>query len=187
MTTLVEYLKNEFSFSSEITEKIAASFKEATLEKGAYFLKEGEYCNKIGFVENGAMLYFMNLDGEEKVCDFGFEKNWVTHIKSMIGGIPTDMNIRALETTKIKWISGEKLEQITKEFPQINQLRVKLSEQYFVQSAERANELANLSAEQRYKKLVAEKPELLTKVPQYYLASYLGIKPQSLSRIRAKK
>ena len=187
MTTLNEYLKNEFSFSSEITEKIAVAFKEITLKKGDFFLKEGEYCKKIGFVENGAMLYFMNLDGEEKVCDFGFEKDWITHIKSMMGGIPTDMNIRALESTKIKWIGAETLEEVSKEFPQINQIRMKLSEQYFVQSAERANELANLSAEQGYNKLVDQKPELLTKVPQYYLASYLGIKPQSLSRIRSKK
>ena len=119
----------------------------------------------------------MNLDGEEKVCDFGFESDWITHIKSMMGGIPTDMNIRALETTKVKWITADKIEEVANKFPQINMMRVKISEQYFVQSSERANELANLSAEQRYLKLVDEKPELLTKVPQYYLASYLGIKP----------
>ena len=183
----IDYLKKHFSFSAEEMEMLEMAFEKTTFKKGEYFLKEGQYARRIGFVESGAMLYFQNNEaGDEKVCDFGFPGDWVTHIKSMISGTPTDMNIRALETTTIRWITGETMQKLSEKIPASNLMRVQISEQYFVKSADRAASLANLNAEQRYRKVVEETPELLM-VPQYYLASYLGIKPQSLSRIRAKK
>ena len=184
MELLKIYLKQSFNFSTEEVEKITSFFQKIELKKGEFFLKEGQYCRKVAYIEKGAILYYELIDGDEKVCDFAFENDWITQYKSMLNSIPSKLNIRSLEPTTLCQISLDQMTALMDIMPKANLLRSSLAEQYFTESAERASNLANLKAEERYRKMVQQKPELLQRVPQYYVASYLGIKPQSLSRIR---
>ncbi|MCP4438151.1 MAG: Crp/Fnr family transcriptional regulator [Aureispira sp.] len=187
MYELDHYLEKNFPFNSTSITVVKECFSSKDLKKGDYFLREGEYCKKIAYVEQGAFVYFEYIDVEEKVCDFAFEGDWITHYKGLTQGLPSTVNIRALEPAKIQWIEIENMTACEQEAPELRTLRLQLVEQYFMQAMDRASSLANFNAEKRYEKMLAERPELFNRVPQYHIASYLGLKPQSLSRIRAKK
>lgn len=187
MDLLSKYLSTKFEFNEEEIALMLQYFSETKLKKGEFFLQEGEYCKKIAFIANGAMAYIKNVNGDEKVCGFYFENDWISQYKSMLQNVPSELEIKALEKTSLLEISLEKMQQLIESFPKANILRTQLAEEYFVNSTQRASDLADLEAEEHYHKLRKERPELIKRVPQYHLASYLGIKPQSLSRIRAKK
>jgi len=187
MKNLKSYLETNFRFSNSEIEKIVACFSLKEISKKNYFLKEGQYCKNVGFVEKGSFIYYHIIDGEEKICDFAFEKDWVTQYKSLLNKLPSEMSIRALENSAIALMNLEKISTLSLEIPKINLMRSTLAEQYFTKSTQRATNLTNLNATDRYKALLKENPTIHKRVPQYYIASYLGIQPQSLSRIRAKK
>lgn len=187
MINLATYLQDNFPFSPKSIEIVKECFEPKKLKKGEYFLKEKEYCKKIAYVEKGAFIYFEYIDGEEKVCDFALEGDWITHYRGLTQGLPSTVNIRALEAAEIQWIEIENMAVCEQEAPELRTLRLQLVEQYFMQAMDRASSLANFNAEKRYEKMLMERPELFNRVPQYHIASYLGLKPQSLSRIRAKK
>lgn len=187
MNALRNYISSKFNFSDSDVEKILSFFSTRTLEKNECFLKEGEYCTSIAFVESGSFFYYFLQDGNEKVCDFAFENDWMTQYKSLLNDLPSELNIKALEKSTFQTISRDKMEMLMQEVPESSIIRTSLAEEYFTISTERASDLANLKAEDRYRKLVESKSFIHQRVPQYYIASFLGIKPQSLSRIRSKK
>ena len=148
---------------------------------------EGQYCKEVGFVEEGVFIYYQIIDGDEKICDFAFENDWVTHYKSLLGGLPSELNIKALEKSKVLLLDMDKMEELGNKNPRVLTIRTSLAEEYFTKSTERASNLTNLDAKGRYEALLEEIPSIHQRVAQYHIASYLGIKPQSLSRIRAEK
>lgn len=180
------YLIDRFDFTTEEVNPVIDYFKEERLNKGDYLLREGEVCKSIAFLIEGAFIYFENVEGEEKVLDFAFEHDWASQINSMINVVPSALNIRALEDCQILRISVTDLEIVKAKIPKVSILQARILEAHYVKANTRLFNMAHLSAKERYKKEVIETPELLQRVPQYYLASYLGIKPQSLSRIRAE-
>lgn len=105
----------------------------------------------------------------------------------MLGNVPSEINIRAIDDISVLYISLAQLGAMTEAIPKASIIRSVMAEKYFAESVERASSLANLKAEERYNNLLKQKPWIHNRVPQYYIASYLGIKPQSLSRIRAIK
>lgn len=187
MSALKKFLSENFRFSEKEQEEITSYFQIKEFSKGDFFLKEGQYCRAIAFVETGTLMYVQNIDGEEKVCDFAFDGDWVAQYKSIISESPSELSIKFLGASKLHVISLEKMQALSVDLPQTNLIRSSLAEKYFTESAERATNLATLKAEDRYKKLLVKIPDIHNKVPQYYIASFLGIKPQSLSRIRAMK
>jgi len=121
------------------------------------------------------------------VCDFAFEIDWITQYKSLLNNLPSALFIKALEESVIYWFNAKDMEELTELLPKANNIRTRLAEKYFTASIERTAALTNLKAENRYQLLIEQRPEIYQRVPQYHIASYLGIKPQSLSRIRSSK
>jgi len=187
MKNIKSYIVNNFRFSPTEIEQILDCFTLKSFKKKEYFLREGQYCKSVGFVEKGNFIYYQIVDGEEKICDFAFENDWVTHYKSLLGNIPSEINVKALEDSELYLLNMDKMEQLSQTLPQVNIIRSTLAEQYFTKSAQRGANLTNLDAKGRYQALLEELPFIHQRVPQYYIASYLGIKPQSLSRIRTAK
>ncbi len=187
MINLRKYLSTTFEFSLSEIEQIATCFAIKKLKKKDFFLKSGQYCQSVAFVEKGSFIYYQNIEGEEKICDFAFEDDWVTYYKSLLGKIPADINIKALEDAEIYLLNFEKIRELSNDIPKVLQMRSMMAEQYFTKSAQRAANLTTLDAKGRYEALLDEMPHIHQRVPQYHIASYLGIKPQSLSRIRAQK
>lgn len=187
MKKIKAYIESNFNFTSDEADLLLECFTQNGIKKNEYFLREGQYCKHIAFVENGGFVYFQNIDGEEKICDFAFENDWITHYKSLLGNIPSEMNIRSVQDSEIWIMDMSKMESLSQTLPKVNSIRATMAEEYFTKSTQRASNLTNLDAQGRYQALLADIPRIHQLVPQYYIASYLGIKPQSLSRIRAKK
>ncbi len=180
-------IRRELSFSDEEENMMKTLVKPQSrvLGKNEFFLQAGKYCTSVAFITSGTLLYFRENDNADKqVYDVLFEGAWATYIHGLVTRTPSDMNIQALEETHIIEIQQESLEILFEQFPKAERLSRRLTEASFIQIAQRAADLQFLSAEERYAKMMRDEPRLFERVPQYYLASLLGIAPQSLSRIR---
>ena len=168
-------------------ETIAMFFVRKEVEKGDYFLREGDLCRNVAFIESGLLLYSRLDDkGLEVICDLARENNWVTQYESFINQRASPLSIKAIERTTLQVISHDRLQQLYAKFPTFERVTRRIIEKVFIASLIRTNELQVLKAEERYEKFARENPDLVQRIPQYLIASYLGIAPQSLSRIRKK-
>lgn len=187
MVELNNYLKEYFNFTESEINTVLEYVYPINLEKGEYFLQEGQICRFVAFQSRGTIIYYENKEGEEKVCDFAFENDWISQLDSFTNNRPSKMNIKAIENTSLWAISKDDLEKIKKKVSKMNTLQTSVTEGLFIKANNRISNFTNLTAKERYHKEIKENPKLIQRIPQYYLASYLGIKPQSLSRIRSEK
>jgi len=187
MQAFKPYLLQSQLFTPATIDKIVASFEAVEIKKGGFFLQEGEYCQQLAFIEKGGFVFYELVDGLENACHFAFEGCWISHYRSLTQRTPATINIKALEAAKIHQISSHRMEALIDEIPSLKDLRLSLIEEYFMNLTEYAANLTKYSAEEHYQHFLKSNSTLLNRIPQYYIASYLGIKPQSLSRIRAKK
>jgi len=156
-----------------------------SVKKGAILLKEGEISNKSFFVLKGCLRVFYIIDGEEKTTAFYTEMEGVTP-NCVIDKKPSEYYISCVEKSIIM-VSDTDMETIIFEkFPKFETLCRILSEHLLAKNQTQFDDFKTSSPEQRYQNLLKSRPDLLQRVPQHQLASYLGITPQSLSRLRAR-
>lgn len=156
------------------------------LKRRELLLSEGETCHHAYFIDTGCLRYFYNVEGDQHTGQFFFEGNWYCDLDSFLLAQPSRQNIEALEKTKILMIHKTALETLYKEIPKFERFGRIMTENAFIGLRARTEMLANLSPEERYLSLIKHRPKLIERIPQHYIASYLGIKPQSLSRIRKR-
>lgn len=186
-----KYLKIKNSVDSvvSLTEKeftlFINSFEFITLYKNEFFLKEGQVCNFIGFVNFGVLIYFKSLDnGNEVTTDFSFDGDWVTNNLSRLNNNPSLINIKAIEDSELLVIKQSVLSDLYIKIPKLERMGRILTEQAFIKIVQQSIDLQILTAKERYEKLLNSYPEIFQKVQLYHIANYLGIAPKSLSRIR---
>ena len=173
------------TLSPEEWETIADFFKPISLKRNEHLLQEGQVCTSVAFVNQGILVYYKRLkSGEEATTDFAFESDWVTDNRSRLSRTPSQINIKAITPAELLIITQENLEKCYQAVPKTERLGRVLIEQAFVRIAMQSIDLQTLSSGQRYQKLLKEHPEIVRQVPLYHIASYLGIAPKSLSRIR---
>ena len=126
------------------------------------------------------------MDGEEITGQFFFENGWYTDYESFLLQKPSKQNIDALEPTELILLSKSDLFNLYITIPKFEKFGRIMAENAFMGLRNRTELLTQQSAEERYLKLVKERPKVIERVPQHYIASYLGIKPPSLSRIRKR-
>jgi CRP-like cAMP-binding protein len=154
-------------------------------KKNEFFLKEGQVCNFVGFINYGVLIYYKVVDnGDEITTDFAFEGDWVNNNQSRLTNKPSTINIRAIEDTEIFVVKQQDLTELYLQIPKIERLGRILMEQAYLKIVEQTVELQVLSAKERYETLLKKHPEIFKKVQLYHIANYLGIAPKSLSRIR---
>lgn len=181
---LIENLLSVDQFTDAEIDLFNSKLVLVRLAKGDHFLKEGQINKYLGFIEKGLAMHYQMADGEEVARDFTTENNWLTYLKSFTNQLVSDMSIKVLEDTDLVCLSYTGLAELFAVQPKFIAVKNFYIEKSFVDIVEHNANLAMLDAKQRYYKLMKEKPEIISRVPQYYIASYLGIKPQSLSRIR---
>lgn len=174
-------------FSDTEIDKFVSLLEASYVAKGDYFLREGQVSKHIGYLNSGLLMYYKVVDGVEVPADFARENEWVAYLKSFSAGIPSDMNIKAIEDTYLYVLSNQKMGALFQEEPKFMALKSYYTELSFIRNTEHTSNLATLDAKQRYYKLMEAQPDLLNRVPQYYIAAYFGIKPQSLSRLRKER
>jgi CRP-like cAMP-binding protein len=161
-------------------------FKEKTLKKGDFFLAEGQICKQVGFIVKGLVHYYINDEGEAKTYGFGQENNFVCNYESFIPQSPSTKIIQALEDCDLLVISYADLQVFYKKVSGGERFGRLVIEQVFIQTLQDLNSFYVDTPERRYEKFLQNHPDLQQRISQYYIASYVGVKPQSLSRIRKR-
>jgi CRP/FNR family transcriptional regulator, anaerobic regulatory protein len=157
-----------------------------SLKKKEFLLQEGKICDRISFINSGIVRLFYTVDGIENTIQFFFPNSWHTDYASFLTEQPSLETLQALEPTEVLQIRKADLYMLYQKYPVFERVGRVFAEQAFL-SVNGLNKMhINEQPEERYLNLIKLRPELIEKIPQHYIASYLGIKPESLSRIRKR-
>ncbi|MGO3267212.1 MAG: Crp/Fnr family transcriptional regulator [Sphingobacteriaceae bacterium] len=184
--TLISTIRSIIDLDAKEAACVKLLFKEKSLKKGDYFLAEGQVCKQVGFIVKGLIRYYINDQGEDKVYAFGQENDFVCNNESFIPQIPSTKNIQALEDCEILQISYNDLQTLYKSIRQGERFGRLVIEQVFIQTLGDLSSFYVDTPEFRYEKFLRKHPDLQQRISQYHIASYVGVKPQSLSRIRKR-
>ena len=184
--SLLSNIQSLITISPEEKEIISSLFREKIYNKGDLFLADGQTCKHVGFVAKGLMRYYINHDGEEKTYAFSQENQYVSNYESFLPQMPSSKIIQALEDSHVFVISYSDL--------QILYAKVREGERYgriaveavFLQMLIDINSFYTETPEVRYEGFIKNHPDLQQRISQYHIASFVGVKPQSLSRIRKR-
>ncbi len=159
--------------------------KRRPLKKKKNALDQGDVCRWIGFIEKGCMRsYSIDDKGVEHVVQLAVENYWISDLYSFATQTPGTLSIEALEETILHQLFYTDLETLYKQLPSVESYFRQLYQRAYIVSQQRLNATLSISAEQRYRELIEGNPSIAQRVPLLHIASYLGITPESLSRIR---
>jgi CRP-like cAMP-binding protein len=170
----------------DLLEVFWCKFFPQSVKKGDYYLSEGKFCTHLAIVKSGAFYSFYIKEGKEIIEDFCFEGCFVADYPSFIKGIPVKKNFKALEESQLLIMSKTELEKLYKSDSQFEKAGRLVAENLFANWEQKVREVILLSPIERYKNLFTSRKEVLQRVPQYLIASYLNITPEYLSQIRGK-
>lgn len=178
-------------FASPTEADLIALFKiaeEKEVEAKAHLLQEGHLCHHVYFVIEGSFrIYFRNKKGTEKNINFAIEDWWITDFDSVLNGEVSHLNIQAIEPAKVLKISQHQLDELLETSLALNQYFRKLHERVRISNQRRIEYMFNLSGKEIYESFCEKNPGFVQRIPLYMLASYIGITPEFLSKIRAEK
>ncbi len=187
MEKLKIYFSKLVSLSDQEWSDYEACLISEEYPKKSFLLKEGQKCDFIAFIEEGIFRFYHEVEGEEKVTAFFFPNDFVTNYRSFLTGAPSDHYIQVLQDATIYKIYKKDLQNLYDKHKSIERLGRLIAENLYLMITKRLDAFHSSSPEMRYQELVNRNSKLLQAVPQYMLASYLGVKPETLSRIRARK
>jgi CRP-like cAMP-binding protein len=184
MTSELKKFMNEYvHLPEDVMSDVLSKFKKKLIKKNEFVLQEGEICKDLIFVQTGCLrLYYLQDDIEVSVW-FALKHSSAIEIYSFISETPTNYFLQAIETTDILYLPKSVLNKLYETHPKMQEMMRKFWEDVILHLLQRFTALQRDSAEQRYLDLL-NKPELLQTIPQKYLASFIGVTPTSLSRIK---
>lgn len=159
-------------------------FEVKYLNKKEFILQDNIVCNFIAFIEKGSVRHFHIKDGVEKTCDISFDNSWVTDFQSFTYDTIGKMNLQVMEDTTVFLIRKTNLYKLYNECNKYETFGRLMAEQVAQRATEIAMSLSSDKPEERFQNLIKKQPDLFQRVPQKYIASFLGVSPESLSRIR---
>ncbi|MEP2025573.1 MAG: Crp/Fnr family transcriptional regulator [Reichenbachiella sp.] len=165
-------------------EQLPFSTKEYTFFKGQVITRCGEVEKKIYFLNSGISYLIVPHNGERRVLDFFFPGDFFCSYTSLLKQVPSDVEILALTESQVLIIDGPELDDIYNTSLLANKLGRVATEHLFLKKVQREKELLTLTAEERYEKMLNKNPAIIAQIPLKIIAQYLGIQPESLSRIR---
>ena len=181
---LFQFFKKYNPLSTDGEKAIAAISSINTFKKNIDLQPIGHTCKTIYFINKGIARIYYFKDGIDITENFYFENSIIARVESLFTGKPSRKAIQILEDAEIVGINSTKLFKLYDSYPEIERLFRKIFEAAYVETVNRIESLQFHTAEERYKDLLQEAPDILKKIPLKYIASYLGITPVSLSRIR---
>lgn len=184
MESLSELFTEHIGLSHKHMTEFCARLKTKELRKKDHLIREGEVCDFIGFVSKGTLRSYIQSDEMEMNNDFYFEHDFVSAYTSFLTNKPTNCNIQALSDCTILLISNKEIEELIASDPLFLKLSKYISDTNFIRKCRRETSFLKHSAAERFQGLSKTYPGIEQKVSQYHIASYLGIKPESLSRIK---
>ncbi|MBT3424153.1 MAG: Crp/Fnr family transcriptional regulator [Bacteroidetes bacterium] len=182
---ILKYLSKYIPITNELEEEISRIEFIKCFDNGTVLLEEGKISNECYFIIKGCIRSFYIKDGEEKTTEFYTEEQAV--IPSVYGDkIPSEYYLECIEDTIVGVGTPELETEIYQKFPQIESLNRALGEAIMAKNQDTFAEFKMASPEERYLALLKNRPDVIQIAPQHQIASYLGMKPESLSRIRKR-
>ncbi len=179
-------ISNLIKFTDSEWLEISKDFIEKKIEKGDFLIEEGEYCNYVSFIDEGLLSYYYLVDGKKYIRGFFFDNDFISSYTSFLTNEKSKAYIQALENTSITLIHKDKLSQLYQKNSKFQQLGRMFTEHLFMLVSEKYEDLLLKSPEERYLNLIENRSNVIQNIPQYMIASYLGITPEALSRIRKR-
>jgi CRP-like cAMP-binding protein len=186
---MYEVFKNYLDSKIELSEDDAVRIKAVSivkkLRKWQYLLQADDVWKYNAFVTRGCLrTYSVDEKGTEHILAFAIENWWAGDRESLISGNPSRFNIDAVEDTEVVLITKANFEMLCKEIPALNSMVSEILERSFIASQNRIEAAISYAAEQKYLNFIDRYPGFANRLPQSMIASYLGITPETLSRVR---
>ena len=182
-TRLIHFIGKYVTLSEDELEDVASKFKSKTVKKHDYLLKQGATCKDLVFVQKGCLrLYYIRDDIEVSVW-FAFQDSSAIEIYSFISENPSNYFLEAIEDSEVLCLPKTELSKLYQSYPKIQEMMRNFWEDVILNLIKRFTALQTDTAEKRYLDLL-DQPAYLERIPQKYLASFIGVTPTSLSRIR---
>ncbi|MEA1787695.1 Crp/Fnr family transcriptional regulator [Arenibacter sp. GZD96] len=186
-TNLLSYIKRYIELTDEEIAVLPEHVKIRTYLKGQYIVQQGDVCKYESFIISGcAKTFFIDTEGNEHVVMFAIENWWTADLGSFITQEPADYNVQCLEKTTVAQFTHESLELLYTQIPQLERFFRIIIQKAYVASQKRIVRNFSLTAKERYLIFRNRYRDIEQRVPQYLIASYLGITKQFLSKIRAE-
>lgn len=187
LDVLLSHIQNKVTVTDEDKERIQSFFTSRKLRKKQYLLQEGDICKCLSFVSKGLLKsYFLDEKGNERINMFAFEGWWISDFNSFIHQEKAVLNIDAIEETEVLMITLADYEKMLLEIPVMDRYFRILYQNSLVTKDYRLIVSNGYTAEEKYLELAQKNPEMVKRVPHNLIASYLGLAPETVSRIRKK-
>ena len=182
---LLNYIKNYISLTKEEEQFLNSKVTYRKYLKGQYIIQQGDVCKYECFVIKGCTkMFHVNEEGQEHILMFSIEDWWTSDMGSFITQTPADFSVMCLEPTELVMFSHDIIEELYKEIPKLERFFRQIIEKAFVASQKRIVRNFSLSAKERYLYFKNQYPKIEQRIPQYMVASYLGITKEFLSKIK---
>ncbi|MBO2012131.1 Crp/Fnr family transcriptional regulator [Hymenobacter negativus] len=180
-----KYLQSKASFSEAEIAQIKAASLPKTLRKRQYLLQAGDEWSYQAFVTSGCLrTYSVDAKGAEHILNFAVENWWTGNQESLTTGQPSRYYVEAIEKSTLLLFRKEDFEQLRREIPSLDEVVNAILYRSFLASQNRIHAAISYSAEEKYREFLRLYPAFAQRIPQYMVASYLGMTTETLSRIR---
>ena len=175
------------AFNNEELNNILNKFELKKVKSKTIIIEQGSTAKNVYFIVNGSMRFFYNHNGKEITGAIFMENEFVTPHDSFFSQSPTRYSLQAIEDTIMFELSFNKYNELRQKYPSFTDLTIKILEKALSVTLTNKSRLLILTHEERYAKIAEDKPEWILRIPDYVLASYLGITPTSISRIKKRQ
>lgn len=184
---LLKYINNFVSLTEEEVRILESKVTIRKYLKGQFILQQGDICKQACFILSGCTkTFYVNEEGQEHILMFGIEDWWASDMGSYITQTPADFNVQCIENTEVVVFLHDVNEELYNEIPKLERFFRQITERAFVASQKRIVRGFSLSAKEQYMYFSEQYPEIEQRIPQYMIASYLGITKEFLSKIKSQ-
>ena len=186
MNQLIFNIQRTFKATEEELSALKSAMKEEQLNRNGVFLKSGEVCKRLAFISEGSMRLFYDSPDKEVCNDFFFENSMVGSLSSFLSQTPSLVNIAAIENCKFYVLRRDDVMDLISKHELLKKMADIIVQEQLLRAEKRESALLRVNPEERFKNLMEEHPKIFKRIPLRYVASYLGITPETLSRYRTK-
>jgi CRP-like cAMP-binding protein len=183
---LINYFSKITKLTADEIKALTESMIVKKFSKNDYLIKEGQFTNDTYFILDGLVRQSKLIEGNDITTNFYTEEQWIISLENFEGKTASKYNLVCMEPTTVVIGDELKAQEIFKQFPRFETISRQIMEAVFIEQQNQMTSYITDKPEQRYLKLLNARPDIFQRVPQYDIATYIGIKPESLSRIRKK-
>ncbi len=183
---LIEAYERFAPFTPEMRSAFVEAHRPVRVAKGERWLQAGQRSDNVAYVVRGALHMYYEVDGRVVSVQFIFENGITSDYAAFLRRTPATLNIEALEDTELLAMSYDAMQKLYRDVPGSDRVGRRVAEQLYMAVSERNDTFMLDTAEERYRKLLEARPKVMQRVPLYLIASFLGVTPEALSRIRRR-